>query len=289
MRKIVLFLILVAFFSTGGLNLFSQQSELEIWSDFVKVLIQGEITLDRIRPAHDAWKETMLGWLKQIKEYTKFAELPAEPEAFRVDNKVHFIVPLSDGETSRDCIFSFLVEDSTWYFHALEFIFIRLDKVTSLPATEFPDLPENWKATHREETRIGKLVRLFNFLVEEKGKDFALDWVKDGRGFFLCAQVRVPFFTPSKAFILYLCWQQSNIVGNAVKLMKLEETEAVVQIQSKYFHLYQAAAHLKEQIAFEDYKQIFESIWHDRAEKAGWNLEIKYHPKYEDVVFHFTR
>ena len=289
MRKVVLFLILAVFISFGAFDLSGQQTEQGIWTEFVKLFKKSEMTLERIRPAHEPWKETMLGWLKQIKEQFLLDELPAEPEAFRVDNKVHFIVPLSDGESSHDCIFSFLIKDNTWYFHALEFIFIRLDKVTSLPATEFPDMSEEWKATHREETRIGKLVRLFNFLAEEKGKDFALDWVKDGRGFFLGAQVRVPFFTPTKAFILYLCWQQSNVVGNSVKLVMLEERKAIVELQSKYFHLYKAAAHLKEQIAFEDYKQIFESIWHDRAEKAGWKLEIKYHPEYENCVFHFTR
>lgn len=289
MRKMAIFLIAIFFISFGVFDILGQQTEQEIWTEFVKALMNDDMTLDRIRPAYDSWKETMLGWLKQIKENTKFAELPAEPEAFRVDNKVHFIIPLHDEDSSRDCIFSFLIKDNTWYFHALEFIFIRLDKVTSLPATEFPDMSEEWKATHREETRIGKLVRLFNFLAEEKGKDFALDWVKDGRGFFLGAQVRVPFFTPSKAFILYLCWQQSNLVGNTVKLVKLEEREAIVELQSQYFHLYKAAAHLKEQISFEDYQKIFESIWHDRAEKAGWHLEIKYHPEYENLVFHFTR
>jgi len=268
-------------------NFASNQDELKIWKEFMTTLRNDQMTLEKIRPFNDAWKKTMLGWLKQIKEYASPEELEAEPETFRVDNKVHFIVPLTFEDSTREYCFSFLIEGSDWYFHQLEAIFIRLDKISSLPTTKFPDMPEEWKNTHREETKITKQVRLFNFLSEEKGKDFALNWFKDGNGYFLAAQVRVPFFRPSKAFILYLCWEQANLIGNTVKLVKLEEKEAIVEIQSTYFDLYKAASHLKEQISFEDYQKIFESIWHDRAEKAGWKLEINYEG--EMCYFHFTR
>ena len=287
MKKSVFLLITSGLLVLCISNFANDQDELKIWKEFTTTLRNDQMTLEKIRPFDDAWKETMLGWLKQIKEYVSPEELEAEPETFRVDNKVHFIIPLTFGESTREYCFSFLIEGSDWYFHQLEAIFIRLDKISSLPATQFPDMPEDWKNTHREETKITKQVRLFNFLSEEKGKDFALDWFKDGNGYFLAAQVRVPFFRPSKAFILYLCWEQANLIGNPVKLAKLEEKEAIVEIQSTYFHLYKAAAHLKEQISFEDYQKIFESIWHDRAEKAGWKLKINYEG--EMCHFHFTR
>jgi hypothetical protein len=287
MKKPVLLLITVCLLVLCISNFASNQSELKMWKEFLIALMNDQMTLDKIRPFNDAWKETILGWLKQIKEYASPEELKAEPETFRVDNKVHFIIPLTFGESSRDYCFSFLIEGNDWYFHGLEGILIRLDKISSLPTTKFPDMPEDWKATHREETKVTKQVRLFNFISEEKGKDFALNWFKDGYGYFLAAQVRVPFFTPSKAFILYLCWEQANLIGNTVKLVKLDEKEAIVEIQSKYFHLYKAAAHLKEQISFEDYQKIFESIWYDRAEKAGWKLEIRY--RGEECHFQFTK
>lgn len=287
MKKSALLLITSGLFVLSISSFASYQNELKIWKEFLTTLRNDQMTLEKIRPFNDAWKETILGWLKQIKEYASPEELEAEPETFRVDNKVHFIIPLTFGESTHDYCFSFLVEGSDWYFHGLEGIFIRLDKISSLPTTEFPDISEDWKATHREETKIAKQIRLFNFLSEEKGKDFALDWFKDGNAYFLAAQVRVPFFTPSKAFILYLCWEQSNLIGNAVKLVKLEEKEAIVEIQSKYFYLYKASVHQKEQISFDDYQKIFESIWNDRAEKAGWKLEISYEG--ETCHFHFTR
>jgi hypothetical protein len=255
----------------------------------VNALKNDEMTLERIRPANDAWKETIIGWLKQIKEYAPLDELKSEPEIFRVDNKVHFITPLNFGESSRDYCFTFLIEEDNWYFHALEGIFIRLDKTPPLPTSEFPDIPEERKAVDREEWRVSRQVRLFNFLSKEKGKDFAFDWFRDGHGYFLAAQVRVPFFAPSKAFILYLCWNQANLRGNSVKLEKLEKNEAIVEIDPICFSLYQRAAHLKEQISFDDYKRLFETVWTDRAEKAGWTLHIEYLNKFEKCIFKFSR
>ena len=32
----------------------------------------------------------------------------------------------------------------------------------------------------------------------------------------------------------------------------------------------------RQQIPFEDYTKIFETIWQDRARAAGWTLEIEY-------------
>ena len=134
---------------------------------------------------------------------------------------------------------------------------------------------------------MSKQVRLFNFLSEEKGRDFAFDWFKDGPGYFSASQVRVPFVEPSKAFILYLCWEQANLRGNHVTLEKLNDNEAFVRMELIYFGLYKAAAHLKEQISYDDYRQIFETTWHDRAEKAGWKLKITY--REEKCLFHFTK
>jgi hypothetical protein len=54
-----------------------------------------------------------------------------------------------------------------------------------------------------------------------------------------------------------------------------------------YFLLYQHTSHLKQQISFEDYRLIFETVWQDRATQAGWNLEIRYAE--DECVFHFTK
>lgn len=139
----------------------------------------------------------------------------------------------------------------------------------------------------REEQDWGDAVRLFNFIASEKGRSAALDYFKDGAGYFVSARTQVPFVPPHRAFILFLCWDLANFRGNGVILQKLGKLEAVVRMKLLSFLLYEAAAHLKQQISFENYRAIFETIWLDRALKAGWNLDIRYEE--EEVVFIFTR
>lgn len=276
----------------GTYQLAQGQNEIKIWKDFVNTLMNNKMTLERIRP-RGASKETLMGWLNSIKEKVSQKELSAEPEFYHVENLAHFILPLTyEGEKVNYC-FTFLMEGDTWYFHGLEAIFVRLDKIAALPTSKFPDIPENQKAVHREEFRTADLVQLFNYFVKEKGRDFALNFLKDGPGYFLAAKVRVPFLPPSRAFILYLCWDQAHIegTGNNVTLEKLTDNEAVVQMETIYFYLYKASSHLRDQISFEDYRRIFETIWQDRAEKAGWKLKIEYQGEYPGAicVFRFTK
>ena len=148
-------------------------------------------------------------------------------------------------------------------------------------------MPEERKIVFRIEHDWSDKVRLFNFLAQEKGKDFAFSWFKDGYGYLVAAQAQVPFVPPPKAFILFLCGDMSNFRGNEVTLQKLETNQALVRMKPYSLRLYEAAAHLKPQISFEDYRKIFETIWLDRAEKAAWDLKIEY--KNGEVLFHFTR
>ena len=292
MKRIIPFLTAVCLIFLLASNFAGHQDELKIWKEFVTVLMNNQMTLERIRPFEEAWKNTILGWLNMIKEKVPKKELEAEPEFRRIGNKVHFILPLTyEGRNVNFC-FTFLTEGEDWYFFGLETIFIRLDKISALPTSTFPDTTEEKKALDREEWRVSKQVRLFNFLLEEKGRDFAFHWFKDGRAYFLASKVRVPLVTPSKAFILYLCWQQANLRGNTVTLEKLNDNQASVRMELMYFGLYKAAAHLKEQISYEDYRQIFETIWQDRAEKAGWKLKIVYEGEAyegEKCLFYFTK
>jgi hypothetical protein len=266
------------------------QNELKIWKDFVKTLMNNKMTLEQIRP-RAASKETLMGWLNSIKERVSPKELAVIPEFYHVENLAHFILPLTyEGEKVNYC-FTFLMEGNAWYFHGLEAIFVRLDKIASLPTSQFPDVPEKQKAVHREEIRTADLVQQFNYFIKEKGRDFALNFLKDGQGYFLAAKVRVPFLPASRAFVLYLCWDQAKLAGNNVTLEKLTDSEAVVRMETIYFLLYKASSHLKDQISFENYRQIFESIWQDRANQAGWKLKIEYQGEYPGAIciFHFTK
>lgn len=229
-----------------------------------------------MRPYYEEFKEPFMRFLKEMREKATWEEWEEAPEIHRLGNQVHFLIPLTfDGRTGTYC-FTLLSEGDQWYFQHLEAINIRLDKIRALPTSTFPDVPEEKKAHIREETYWSREMWLFNFLVQEKGKNFAFDYFKDGDGYFLAAKVWIPFVKPQKAFILYVCWEQANLRGNKVTLEKLEDNEALVRMSTYYFALYKISAHYSQQISFEDYRQIFETIWQDRARAAGWDLFIEY-------------
>jgi len=252
------------------------QGDISIWKEFVAALKAGEITADRLRPYYEELRPALLGYLKEIRERVDWSEMEAEPEVHRVGAQVHFLVPLTFEGPRVTYVFSFLTDKAGWYFQHLEAITIRMDKLGPLPASTFPDVPEETKAYIREENHWSREVRVFNTLAQAKGREFAFDFFRDGAGYFLAARVWVPFVEPSRAFILYLCWEQANLTGNEVSLETLEDRQAVVTLQTTFFRLYKVSAHLSQQISFEDYRRIFETIWQDRARAAGWDLRIEY-------------
>jgi len=263
------------------------QDDIEIWKDFVRVLKKGKFSKQMIRPYHKSLSEPLFGFLEQMRKKASWEEWETSPEIYRVEDQVHFLIPLSFDNQKATYCFSFLSEGKNWYFQHLEAITIRLDKISSLPTSKFPDLPEETKAWMREEFRVSHQVRLFNLFVGEKGREFAFNWFRDGAGYSLAARSWVPFFPIEKAFILYLCWEQSNLRGNEVTLEELDDRQAVVRIKPIYFDLYKGSGHLNQQISFEDYRKLFETIWQDRAINAGWELKIQY--KEEEVIFNFTK
>lgn len=292
MKKTTMLFITACLVVSWSIDFAYGKEEIKIWKDFVEALKNDKVTLDQIRPHLPLTKESQLEILDSFRRNAVWEEWEAEPEIIRYENHLNFLIPLKlkGGERTTYC-FTFLIEDSNWYYRHVEAIFIRLDKISSLPTSDFPDISESQKAWAREEIQISEHVRLFNMLLKEKGKDFAFNWFKNGVGngigYFLGAKTWIPFIPPSKAFILYICWEQANLKGNKVWLDKLEEDEAVIRMVPLYFIIFRSAVHLKRQIAFEDYRRIFEIIWEDRAKCAGWNLEIKY--RGQACVFYFTK
>ena len=279
----VIFVLLIL----GSLLFAVQENDLKIWEEFVTLLDNEQMSVDKIKGEYTA-NEQLLEWITGIKSRNALEEMILEPEIFRVENKVHFLKSLKGEKTEVNYLFSFIIVDGEWYFNHLEAIFIRLDKIGALPTMEFPDIPENQKIWARNEIRVSKMIQLWTFIAKGKGKEDAFSYFKDGPGFFVGAKTWVPFVPPPQAFILYLCWHQANLYGNPLALVKLEDNEAVVEIQPLYFLLYRRASHIKPQISFEDYRRLFETIWIDRAETAGWKLTIDYE-KDDICTFIFKR
>ena len=281
MRSFAIAALLIMLTAAGAVPL-AVQDDLAIWKEFVQLLKTNALTADRVRPASPLTPESQLALLRDFAKNATWEEWEAAPEVVRYGNLVSFIITLGQKLNSPwSYTFNFVVEDGRWYYRFLEGIFIRLDKVGDLPAdaSGFPDLPEERKDWMRQEIYWSEQVRLFNFLAQEKGKDIAFRWVAEGIGngvgYLLGAATWVPFYPPSRSFILYLCWEQAKLYGDKVTLEKLDEHESVVRFDDlTYFALYMRASHLKEQISLEDYIKIFETIWQERARAAGWNLNI---------------
>ncbi len=270
------------------------QDDSASWREFVALVKEGKVTADMVRPYEGVPKDALLKQLADFKGYhDKYASWKEwdNPDVFPVGDLVHYLVTFTwGGQTKSQFCFTLSKEGGKWYYRHVENIFIRLDRVSSFPASEFPDLPAATKDWQREESYWSQMVYFNSVLSKEKGKDFLPNLLKDGAGYYLAAKAWVPFVPPERAFILYLCWEQSRLRGNAVILKSLTNRAAVVQIKPQFFALYKRASHLKGQIKFEDYRRIFEILWQDRAATAGWKLEIRYEdPECLTCVLQFTR
>jgi hypothetical protein len=270
----------------------SAQDDLRIWRDFVGLLKAGKMTVDRVRPLTqlgDKYKPILLGFLDSVRTQASPADWDSRPEIIRVEDRIQYIVPWTANSQKVTYCFSLLSDGSQWYFQHLEAIFIRLDTVSNCPTSRFPDVPEEMKTWAREELYWSFVIlNVYLPVAKDRGKEAALNMFRDGGGYFVGARTWVPFVPPEKAFVLYLCWEQANLRGNQVTLLKLQDNEAIVRLNTHFFALYFAAAHLKPVISLDDYKQVFETIWQDRASNAGWHLDMRYSPSYE-VTFQLTR
>ncbi len=264
--------------------------DLEVWKSFREALRSGRMAdPERYRPLLPNLREPMMGYLEEIRKSATWDE--KDPEVFHVGDRVHFVTSLTfpegDSSASQTFCFSFVLEGGRWYFEHLEGISIRLDRIGPPPVSRFADLPEDKKAWIRDEIQISKDVRLFNQLSSEKGKEAALAWFRDGVGYALQARVWIPFVPPERAFVLYVCWDLSNLRGQPVVLEQLGDQEARVRFTPRDFALYAQASHLKQQIGADDFRRLFEEVWLDRARNAGWDLRIAYEK--DECVFHVTR
>jgi hypothetical protein len=255
-------------------------AEAAAWAGFVATLkSRGSLEPEQMRPYLPELGEPLRGALEKMARATaakgRWNEWEVVPEIHRVGDAVHYVIDLPFGDPRTFC-FTLLLEDGRWYFRHVENIFIRLDRVGALPASTFPDLPEARKAWMRTEIGVLEQARLYDFLVREKGRDFALRWFQDGNGYFLASKTWVPFVDPTRAFVLYAAWEQAHLRGNEVTLARLDDAAAVLRIRSNELLAFERTAQLKQRITLADLRALLETVWRDRAERAGWKVSFAY-------------
>mgnify|MGYP001081677342 FL=1 len=264
----------------------------EIWNDFLDKLRNNRISVEMIDPMEelgDAFKPVLLSFLDSLRVQASDIDWTRDPEIIVQGDQILFITPWTTRFDTVNYCLTFKTIGSKWYFEHIESIFIRLDKYEPLPRSNFPDIDEARKAWMREENFWSYIIINFYLPASEKnGRTYALDLLKDGGGYNVAAKSWVPFLPDHKAFILYLCWEQSNLRGNNVTLNSLDDNKAEITVESQYLALYHNTAHMRNIISIEEYKTIFETIWKDRTRYSGWNLIIDYINDYT-VKFSFSR
>lgn len=257
----------------------------QVWHEFARALEDGSMSIERIRPYQGLSAETLLGWLKTLGAEVPHEQLAAIPEMYHVGDLLHYLLALPE---VTYCL-TFVIEGDAWYFRHIENVFIRLDRIDSIPASRFPDILEEQKAWIREENYWSQIVYLYGLIAADKGEQVALNMLRDGAGYFLAAKTWVPFVEPRRAFVLYTCWEQANLRGNGVTLEHLTDDSATIRFSRlHFFELYEHSIHLREQIPVERYRRIFETIWQDRAVSAGWELQLE-ELHGNEWAFHLTK
>lgn len=251
-------------------------SSTEIWESFLRKCARNDWTEQDIHPLLPGSERSLLLVIKQFSVALNVCrDKLTLQNTIQRDNTVHFFFDLGP-ETSTFCI-SVVIENDRWYFQHLEAITIDFSAPPSLPCSteDLPNLPEQTISWIREEGDMTERVRLYNFLVQEKSREFALNWLKDGVGFFLAARAWIPYLEPRVAFLWYAAWSEARLHMNAVVVVKADADGGLIHLTDPlHWCLYRQTSHLKEQISPADYEAMFEAVWQDRAEKAGWRLQI---------------
>jgi len=271
-------LIVLALFALSSAVMSAQPDQTQaMWDDFTAKLAAGHITQDMLRPELPQLREPLMDFLNEIRSSSRPEDWAATPELHRVGNQIIGIVSLTqkDGTKGQYC-FTLLVENSQWYFRHVESIFIRLDQIGAPPVSLFPDVSEAQKAWMRDEIRLTEKIRVYNLLIKDHDRDFALRFFDDGEGYALQARTWVPTVSPEKAFVLFLCWEQANLLDSPVTLQALDDTSAVIRLTPRWFQLYKRTGHLRQMVSEFDFRNLFETVWQDRARAAGWSLLIEY-------------
>lgn len=260
---------------SGQASLPAAAEDIRIWTEFVSLLKDGSISEEHVRPAY-AKPATMIEFLGRMRKRATWSDWQETPEVFRVGPRLHFVTKLRENGSVATYSFTFLTEGDRWYLEHFESIVLRLDAVGHPPVSTFPDLAESKKAWMRQENYWSQMVVIYRKTKAASGRAAALDLFRDGAGYLVQAKTWVPFYPDSRAFVLYLCWEQSRLHGNSVTLESLKDDEAVVSMDSVFLRLYRQTGHLRHQLPEAEYVSIFETIWRDRAEAAGWQVELRY-------------
>jgi hypothetical protein len=198
------------------------------------------------------------------------------------EDKYIFHIPLGEGWEVR---LDFVYVSNKYKLANLDGYTLPLKAVNQLPFSNFISLPER-EDIMRQEYNITTIVDYYCRLKGILGKQEALDWFKDGKGELTGVPAWMPYFIKRKAFIAYSAWIQNRLYGEDVYITKFSEEHSELLFKNNsWLFLYKTASHLKYMIPYNEYLELFETIWKDRAYWFDYNVDFTY--ENEDIRIAF--
>ncbi|MBT4502426.1 MAG: hypothetical protein HOC74_32125 [Gemmatimonadetes bacterium] len=244
---------------------------MQIWNEFREKLQRDELTAEDCIP-HSGIDYSRFFEDEHTQPLKNFIARQDEPRIEHGEEKLVFTLSSGDNHEIR---LDFVVRENRWYFYLIDGLTIPLKEIPDLPLSEFQPYP--FENRMRAEDVITKKVYLYLKLREEKGKEEALSWFHNGEGYRLNLESWMPYFTQRKAFVLFTAWRENRYWGQEMEVRELSDIHSVLLFKDhEYFMLYDVAGHLRPRISPEDYRELFEDKWRNRAGAVGWNVRFEY-------------
>ncbi len=172
-----------------------------------------------------------------------------------------------------------------WKLSFIECITLPVSDLSVMPYTAFQRLPVK-ETEIRREKEISKLIYFYDQFRKLVGRQKAMEILFDGAGEFLCAKSWVPFFDETLSYIAYAAWIENCIYGEQVEIVSFSEQCCRLLFHKHIWRkLYTMTGHIRKMIDYEEYIDIFESIWKNRAFESGWELQVNYRDEDTELVF----
>ena len=147
----------------------------------------------------------------------------------------------------------------------------------ALPFTDFPSLGGRDEIWGLSEEYINFKLKVYLRVAEEKGKEEALSWLKDGFARRVNASAWMPYFSSPKAFVVLIAWIESRHHGENVSIEEFSDARCVIRFRDHiWFKMYDTATQFRSRISRDAYREIFKYIWQDRAKESGWDVAFSY-------------
>jgi hypothetical protein len=191
------------------------------------------------------------------------------PPYERGEEKLVYTLKSSEWDEIR---LDFVVVDERWRFYLIDGLTIPIKEMPQLPFSDFPPYP-GFEDRMRMEHVVTQKVNFYLRLKAEKGKEEALAWFRHGEGHKLNIEAWMPYFTLRKSFVLFNAWVENRYWGQRMVVEELSDTHGVlVFVDHEWLILYDVTGHLRPRISRNEYVELFEDQWRDRARWAGWSV-----------------